>query len=248
MFVNNFLELALLGINLFSFLGIGYFIAIRKYHDYEETIADLEHSVTEKHRDLRKAKTSFQSLDSNNKAKISQLEERTKQDQSQIEKHKTEMKNTQTMIQNLTTQNNEKTNNINNLKSEIDELNKTNDSTNTRVSEAENRIQELLKAMQDKDQKNAELKTRMLTMEDNLTYLSGIGPKVSSILKSEGINTFAKLATTNIDRIQEVLEAANPSLLRLTNPTTWSDQAKLAAEEEWEALAKLQEDIKSRKR
>jgi predicted flap endonuclease-1-like 5' DNA nuclease len=85
----------------------------------------------------------------------------------------------------------------------------------------------------------------MLAMQDDLAHLSGIGPKVSSILRTAGVNTFAKLANTDLTRINEILEAANPSLLRLTDPTTWSKQAQLAAKGEWEELKRYQNQIKS---
>ena len=88
----------------------------------------------------------------------------------------------------------------------------------------------------------------MQAMQDDFTHIMGIGPKVSSVLRSAGIKTFTKLASTDIDKITEILEDENPSLLRLTDPSTWSEQARLASEGDWEALTTLQENLKESRR
>jgi hypothetical protein len=44
------------------------------------------------------------------------------------------------------------------------------------------------------------------------------------------------------------LETENPNLLRLTDPTTWSDQARMVSEGEWEALKVLQDSLKENRR
>ena len=51
-----------------------------------------------------------------------------------------------------------------------------------------------------------------------------------------------------MDRIREILEAENPNLLRLTDPSTWPEQARMAADGDWEALSALQNDLKSARR
>lgn len=79
---------------------------------------------------------------------------------------------------------------------------------------------------------------------DDLKLVEGIGPKISSVLQAAGIATFAQLADASADQIKEILEAENPNLLRLADPTTWPDQAKLAANGEWEALETLQDELK----
>jgi nucleotidyltransferase/DNA polymerase involved in DNA repair len=85
-------------------------------------------------------------------------------------------------------------------------------------------------------------------MQDDFSYLTGIGKKVSSILRLAGIETFSKLAATDVDRIREILEEVNPSLLNITDPTTWPEQARLAATGDWATLSALEESIKSSKR
>jgi predicted flap endonuclease-1-like 5' DNA nuclease len=83
---------------------------------------------------------------------------------------------------------------------------------------------------------------------DDLKRIEGIGPKISSVLQAAGIATFAQLAGTDVDRLRQILAESDPNLLRLANPTTWPEQAKLAAEGQWEALSKLQDELKGGRR
>jgi predicted flap endonuclease-1-like 5' DNA nuclease len=79
---------------------------------------------------------------------------------------------------------------------------------------------------------------------DDLTAIEGIGPKISTVLREGGILTFAQLADTDPDSIRAILEAADPRLARLANPSTWPEQAALAAEDKWQALTELQGTLK----
>ncbi len=83
---------------------------------------------------------------------------------------------------------------------------------------------------------------------DDLKKIEGIGPKISSVLNAAGIFTFAQLAETTADRIREILEAEDPRLNRLADPTTWAEQAKLAAAGKWDELAVLQDELKGGRR
>lgn len=83
---------------------------------------------------------------------------------------------------------------------------------------------------------------------DDLKAVEGIGPKISAVLADAGISTFAQLADTEVQRIQQILEAANPNLLRLADPSTWPQQARLAAEGAWAELEKLQDELKGGRR
>ena len=79
---------------------------------------------------------------------------------------------------------------------------------------------------------------------DDLTRIEGIGPKISGALQAAGITTFAQLAGTDVDRIKQILEEADPNLLKLADPSTWPRQAKLAASGKWDALERWQERLK----
>lgn len=66
---------------------------------------------------------------------------------------------------------------------------------------------------------------------DDLTKISGIGPKTAGILAAAGITTYAQLAAATDAGLREILESAGPRY-RLLDPTSWPDQAgKLLAEE-----------------
>jgi predicted flap endonuclease-1-like 5' DNA nuclease len=83
---------------------------------------------------------------------------------------------------------------------------------------------------------------------DDLKRIDGIGPKISSVLQAAGIATFATLAATDVGRLEEVLEAENPRLLRLADSATWPEQAQLAAAGDWEGLEALQSTLKGGRR
>lgn len=133
---------------------------------------------------------------------------------------------------------------INQLKADLSSIEKQNQDSIARAEDAEARAGELENSVEEKEREIAALKARMRAMQDDFSIIAGIGPRVSEILRSARINTFAKLAVADEGRIRDILEAENPSLLRLTDPSTWSEQASLAAEEDWEALSALQESLK----
>lgn len=76
---------------------------------------------------------------------------------------------------------------------------------------------------------------------DDLTKIEGIGPKIASLMEDSGVATFAVMAETSVERLQEILKSAD--FRALANPTTWPDQAKLAAKGDWDALQKLQDEL-----
>ncbi len=56
-------------------------------------------------------------------------------------------------------------------------------------------------------------------LQDDLTKIEGIGPKIAGLMKESGVATFAVMAATSVERLQEILEGAdfralpNPSYL-----------------------------------
>lgn len=57
---------------------------------------------------------------------------------------------------------------------------------------------------------------------DDLTRISGIGPKISKILADTGISTFAQLAESEENELLTILDAAQ---IRFADPGTWIRQA-----------------------
>jgi len=80
---------------------------------------------------------------------------------------------------------------------------------------------------------------------DDLEIIEGIGPKIAGLLKAAGIMTFAQLAEADLARVQAILTAAN---LRLADPSTWADQARLAAAGDWAGLEAFQSQLKGGRR
>jgi predicted flap endonuclease-1-like 5' DNA nuclease len=80
---------------------------------------------------------------------------------------------------------------------------------------------------------------------DDLTKIEGIGPKIAATFQGAGINTFEQLAATDVERLQEILDNAG---IRLGDPATWPEQARLAAAEDWDALETLQDELQGGRR
>jgi predicted flap endonuclease-1-like 5' DNA nuclease len=94
----------------------------------------------------------------------------------------------------------------------------------------------------------AEEAAEELPEPDDLKRIEGIGPKISSVLQAAGITTFAQLADADADQLRQVVEEADPRLLRLADPTSWPEQASLAATGEWEAFDALLKELKAGRR
>jgi predicted flap endonuclease-1-like 5' DNA nuclease len=77
---------------------------------------------------------------------------------------------------------------------------------------------------------------------DDLRTIEGIGPKVAQILHEYGIATFAQLAQTDTHRLRAILEEAGPPFKGM-DPESWPEQARLAAQGEWDALKSLQDEL-----
>ncbi len=77
---------------------------------------------------------------------------------------------------------------------------------------------------------------------DDYKKIEGIGPKIEQLLHEAGLNTYAQLAEAAPDAIREILAAAG-NRYKMHDPTTWPDQAKMAADGEWDKLKKWQDEL-----
>lgn len=82
---------------------------------------------------------------------------------------------------------------------------------------------------------------------DDLTKIEGIGPKIAELLKAAGIVTFKDLTAAKAATVKSILDAAGKRF-QMHDPSTWAEQSKLAANGEWEKLAKLQDALKGGKK
>ena len=78
--------------------------------------------------------------------------------------------------------------------------------------------------------------------EDDLTKIEGIGPKAAEALQEAGIKTFAKLSKSTPEEVKEILEKSGGHFNAL-DPTTWPEQAALAAADKWVELKELQDKL-----
>ena len=75
--------------------------------------------------------------------------------------------------------------------------------------------------------------------DDNLQIVEGIGPKIESILKSAGVNSWLELANAEPEKLTGILTDAGPRY-KMHNPSTWPEQAELAHKGDWTKLVKYQ--------
>lgn len=76
---------------------------------------------------------------------------------------------------------------------------------------------------------------------DDLKVIEGIGPKVAALLHENGIHTFANLAAADTAKVKSMLEAAGYGYM---DPSSWAQQAELAAKGDTDGLQKLQDSLK----
>ncbi len=84
-----------------------------------------------------------------------------------------------------------------------------------------------------------------VVVADDLTLIEGIGPKIASVLKENGIQDFKQLASTSADTIKDILKNKR---LGFTDPSTWAEQAQLAVDGKLEELEILKKELKHGKR
>jgi large subunit ribosomal protein L21 len=77
---------------------------------------------------------------------------------------------------------------------------------------------------------------------DDLVIIEGIGPKAAEALVAAGIDTFAKLAAATAEEVKAILDASTSKVQHL-DPTTWAQQAQLAADGKMDELKQLQDEL-----
>ena len=77
---------------------------------------------------------------------------------------------------------------------------------------------------------------------NDLTVIVGVGPKINELFYNAGVKTFAQLSKQTMLQMRKVLDDGG-SRFRIANPSTWGQQAALAAENKWEELKNLQENL-----
>ncbi|MEJ8589730.1 50S ribosomal protein L21 [Riemerella anatipestifer] len=98
---------------------------------------------------------------------------------------------------------------------------------------------------------SAKTETRATTKKsskkgDDLTLIEGIGPKVAELFTGVGITSFADLAKKTKEELEAILDP-NGAVYAAMDPTTWPQQAQLAADGKFEELEALKGQLKGGK-
>jgi len=80
--------------------------------------------------------------------------------------------------------------------------------------------------------------------QEDLEAVIGIGPKIGAMLRNNGITTFAELVVTPASELERIVESTGEEPLE-AGVETWATQAGLAAAQDWEGLARLQDELLS---
>ena len=153
-----------------------------------------------------------------------------------IREHETHAHSLQTSL-------NEKEGRLQNLQTRLREREASLEQLRGQVSQSEETIRDPVAQLEERDSQIMTMKPRK---PDNLRRIEGIGPKISSVFQAVGITTFAQLAATDASRLRQILTEAG--LAALADPSTWPEQAGLAAAGKWDALEVLQDELKGGRR
>ncbi len=77
---------------------------------------------------------------------------------------------------------------------------------------------------------------------NDLTIIEGVGPKINALFNDAGLKTFIQVSGTTVKQMRTILDNGG-ARFRIANPSTWAKQAKLAANNKWDQLKKLQDEL-----
>ncbi len=77
---------------------------------------------------------------------------------------------------------------------------------------------------------------------DNLQIIEGIGPKMESVLKENGVNSHSDLANQTPDSLQAILGKYGDKY-KIIDPSTWAKQAGHAASGDYDGMIDLQKKL-----
>lgn len=73
---------------------------------------------------------------------------------------------------------------------------------------------------------------------DDLKAVEGIGPKIAEVLEAAGIESWRRLAETDVAELSALLDQAGPRF-RIHDPGSWPAQAELLADGRWDEFKEL---------
>lgn len=229
--------LVLLALGLFIGVIISWFYWSRQVGRREEKLEEYENLNNEKDTELKKLTSD-----------LADLREAFEARENTVESLNKRMQDLTRQVAESSNQISENHDVIGALKGDLEDLEKEKQDQITRADGAETMVADLEKAFNEKELEVTKLESRIRAMQDDFTILNGIGPKVSTILRANGITSFVKLADSSVEKIKDILAAENPNLLRLTDPSNWPEQAQLASVGKWKSLSTLQNQIRETRR
>jgi predicted flap endonuclease-1-like 5' DNA nuclease len=81
----------------------------------------------------------------------------------------------------------------------------------------------------------------------DIEIVEGIGPRIAQLLRARGLGSFGALAQASPGTLREILDDNGPAY-RIADPTTWPEQARLAADGRWDELRSLQDSLNAGRR
>jgi len=81
----------------------------------------------------------------------------------------------------------------------------------------------------------------------DLEIVEGIGPTIAGLLRARGLGSFGALAQASPGTLREILDGQGPAY-RVADPSTWPEQARLAADGRWDELKSLQDSLNAGRR
>lgn len=91
-------------------------------------------------------------------------------------------------------------------------------------------------------EKTEEKKEGGYVRKDDLTLLEGVGPKIANLLSVAGYKSYSNVADSTIEDLKSVLSKGGSNYIG-HDPSTWAEQAKLAAAGKWAELNKLKDKL-----
>jgi predicted flap endonuclease-1-like 5' DNA nuclease len=211
---------AILGLVVGLVLGLllAWFYWRRRAGEYQVQVRDLQASGEEREGTLRALKASLQ------------------EHEAAAERLRDQMGRDEAYIRDLRARTRDQEEAIGQLEAAVNERDRQVEGLEWRAERAEARVGELRAILLEEEREDA-----TEPEWEDLKRIEGIGPKISALLQEAGITTFAQLATTDLGRLEQILSKAG---LGFANPSTWSQQALLAAAGDWAALQVLQDELK----
>jgi predicted flap endonuclease-1-like 5' DNA nuclease len=83
--------------------------------------------------------------------------------------------------------------------------------------------------------------------DTDIEIVEGIGPKIAELLRARGLGSFGALAQASPGTLREILDDNGPAY-RVADPSTWPEQARLAADGRWDELKTLQDSLNAGRR